>query len=220
MSSSISRGKPAAWAPALTFRSIQGIAKSSNAREDRATQPARQTDSECEHKVRAAYEQGLQEGRSVADRLAAARAQELIRPTLDGFRAITEDLAHSKSRLRGEAEEDVVKLALAISRRVLHRELSTDPEALLGLVRAAWDRVDGRETHRLRLSPEDAEIVRENRSDLNLPPRLEIDADPSLVRGSAFFETSRGTLDASISTQLGEIERGLTDVLLRHKAGA
>ena len=36
-----------------------------------------------------------------------------------------------------------------------------------------------------------------------------------LTQGSAVFETSRGELDASVDTQLAEIERGLTDVLER-----
>ena len=87
------------------------------------------------------------------------------------------------------------------------------------MIRAAWDRVDGRETQRLRLSPDDAAIVQQYRNALNLPPRVEVVSDPELARGSAFFDTSRGSLDASIATQLGEIERGLTDVLKRHKAG-
>jgi len=48
---------------------------------------------------------------------------------------------------------------------------------------------------------------------LNFPPALEIVADASLQAGSAIFETSRGELDASINTQLAEIDRGLADVV-------
>ncbi len=218
MSSKISRNKPVAETPILRFRSIHGIA---HVRETAAESPSPNSrpDAEVEARIRAAYEQGLMEGRSAADSLAAGRAQEMVRPALDGFRTMVEDLVRAKAKLRGEAEEDVVKLALAISRRVLHRELAVDPEALIGLVRAAWDRVEGRETHRMRLSPPDAALVQQHRAALNLPPKVEIEADPALARGSALFETSRGVLDASVNTQLGEIERGLADVLSRHKAG-
>ena len=104
-------------------------------------------------------------------------------------------------------------LAIAIARRVLHRELATDPEAILGLVKAAFQRCDARETYRLRVSPTDAEVVRENREPLRLPPAVEIVSDAGLARGSAIFETSRGELDASAATQLAEIERGFADVL-------
>jgi flagellar assembly protein FliH len=44
---------------------------------------------------------------------------------------------------------------------------------------------------------------------------LELVSDAKLPRGSAIFETSRGDLDASIDTQLLEIERGFTDIIRR-----
>jgi flagellar assembly protein FliH len=41
-------------------------------------------------------------------------------------------------------------------------------------------------------------------------------ADASREPGAVIFETQRGNLDASIESQLQEIERGLTDRLGRH----
>jgi flagellar biosynthesis/type III secretory pathway protein FliH len=40
--------------------------------------------------------------------------------------------------------------------------------------------------------------------------------DGSRDPGAAVFETERGNLDASVESQLGEIERGLADALRRH----
>jgi flagellar assembly protein FliH len=113
----------------------------------------------------------------------------------------------------------MVRLALAIAQRVLHREIATDPLAILGLVRTGLDRLSARELHRLRLSPGDAQIAIDNRADMELPPAVEILPDPSLPPGSAIFETTRGELDASISTQLGEIERGFADLVVRRRSG-
>jgi len=44
---------------------------------------------------------------------------------------------------------------------------------------------------------------------------LDISADPSLQPGGLVIETKRGNLDASVETQLKEIERGFTDRLGR-----
>ena len=44
---------------------------------------------------------------------------------------------------------------------------------------------------------------------------IELVPDGTQQRGGAVFETSRGLLDASIETQLQEIERGLADQLQR-----
>ncbi len=41
-------------------------------------------------------------------------------------------------------------------------------------------------------------------------------ADPSRQPGDVVFETERGNLDASVDSQLLEIERGLTDRLRKH----
>jgi flagellar assembly protein FliH len=125
------------------------------------------------------------------------------------------ELTGMRKHFRAQAEADTVALAIAIARRVVHRELTADPEAILGLVKAAFQKCDARETHKLRVSPQDEEVVRGQRGMLNLPPALEVVADGGLVRGSAIFETSRGDLDASVDTQLMEIDRGLADVLRR-----
>jgi flagellar assembly protein FliH len=168
---------------------------------------------EAEARVRTAYNQGLAAGEAAA----RERAQQKLDPVLHGLNKIIAELAALKKHVRAEAEDDAVKLAIAIARRVLYRELATDPEAILGLVKAAFSKLNARETQRLRLSPSDAAMIQEHRAKLQIPPGLEIASDGSLTPGSAIFETSRGDLDASIETQLSEIDRGLTDALKRRK---
>jgi len=136
-----------------------------------------------------------------------------MNPTIAAFQKIVDELAGQGRRLRGEGERDMVKLAVAIARRILRREIALDPEVVLGLVKAAFAKLESRETHRLRVSPSDAALLREHRQSLSLPPAVEIVDDGSLSQGSAIFETARGNLDASIDTQLGEIERGLADIV-------
>ncbi len=159
----------------------------------------------------AAYQQGVAAGEASATQ----RAQAKLDPALASFSAIVAELAASRKKLRVEAETAAVALALEVARRVLHREVAADPEAILGLVKAAFQKCDARSTERLRISPPDAEAIGEHRARLNFPQALEIIPDRSLPRGSVIFETSRGDLDASVDTQLAEIERGLADVLKR-----
>jgi flagellar assembly protein FliH len=168
---------------------------------------------EAEARIRTAYNQGLAAGEAAAQQ----RAQQKLDPVLHGLNTMIAELASLRKRVRAEAEDDAVKLAIAIARRVLYRELATDPEAILGLVKAAFSKLNARETHRLRVSPSDAQVVQEHRAKLQIPPGLEIAPDGSLTTGSVIFETSRGELDASVDTQLSEIDRGLTDALKRRK---
>lgn len=139
------------------------------------------------------------------------QAKAVLDPVAEQLARTAADLAQTRRKLRRDAEDDVVKLSLAIARRILHRELSIDPEAILGVVKAALDKLEGREIDRLRVNPEDAEIVRRHMERAGAPQRFEIVPDARLGRGCAVFETSRGNMDASVDTQLEEIQRGLVD---------
>lgn len=126
-----------------------------------------------------------------------------------------EEMSGLRQRFRQEAEEDVVALALAIARRILHRELTMAPNALLGLVKAALEKMGACEVHRVRVSPEDAPLVKQYLDKMGLPQRVDVTADPTLERGAILLDSSRGTLDASVETQIDEIERGLADLVRR-----
>jgi flagellar assembly protein FliH len=199
---------PVAWRPA-------GGPKRPRAAETGGTSEALSPEFqlESEARARAAYAQGLAAGEAAA----AQAAQQKLDPAVIGLNAIIAELASLRKRTRAEAEDDAVRLAIAIARRILYRELSTDPDAILGLVKAAFSKLNARETHRLRLSPLDAATVQQYRAKLQIPPGLELVSDAALTPGSAIFETTRGDLDASVDTQLAEVERGLTDVLKRRK---
>lgn len=166
---------------------------------------------EAEARLQAVQKQAYAAG----EQAGTQKAMERLIPALAAFESMTKQLAGMSSHVRQEAEVGTVQLAVAIARRVLHRELAVDPEAVLGLVKSAGARLNAREVRRLRVAPDDARAISEHRAALNLPQGLEVLADPSLPRGSAIFETTRGEMDASVGTQLDEIERGLTDLVRR-----
>lgn len=161
--------------------------------------------------------QCYQDGFAAGQRAGAQQAAQELEPVLVRMARTIEEMTTLRGRARAEAEEDAVRLAIAVARKILHREFSVDPEALLGLVKAALQRIDARELHRLRFHPADVPALERHLQANGMPARLEVHADPNLERGSAIFETARGTLDASISTQLQEIERGFIDVVRRNR---
>ena len=207
MSSKLYRPGDAAAAPPIAWRQ----AGTQAAQAVRPRDPGARGEEDIEAQLQAAYQQGHAAGEAAG----AQRAAQRLDPVFAGLNGLLQELAAIRPRLRQEAEEDTVKLAVAIARRVLYRELATDPEAILGLVKAAFSRLNARESHRLRVSPADAAAIQESRARRELPENLEIHPDGSLPQGSAIFETSRGDLDASAGTQLGEIERGLADLMRR-----
>lgn len=160
---------------------------------------------ELEAARREAYQQGIEEGRRQA-------AAQLENETARAARAV-EELAGLKPRLRASAERELVELALAIARRILRRELHVDAEAVLGLAKAALEKASLREVTEVRLHPGLAAPVRAHLARIGAPQSIEIREDPSLEPGAVLVETVRGTIDASLETQLDEIGRGLADTL-------
>lgn len=152
-------------------------------------------------------------GRQEGEASALAQWQQAIERT---SRAVVE-MAGMRNRIRREAEDDVVRLSMAMARRILRRELTMDPEALLGVVKAALERIDIRETHKVRVRTEDCPVVAAHLERIGSPHRVEVVSDPTLERGGVVFETERGNMDGSVETQLEEIERGFVDLLGRKR---
>ena len=156
-----------------------------------------------------AFQKGLRQGEAEGRKQSLAQLDAEIQRL---GRSITE-LAGRRQTIRREAEEELVRLSLAIARRILHRELTVDPEALTGLVKAALEKVELRDTFRVRTHPEHAGAVARCLAQAGAPQKIEVVPDTSLEKGGVIFETGRGSLDASAETQLAEIQRGLADLL-------
>ena len=152
-----------------------------------------------------AFAEGLRQARE------EATAQ--VRSLQDSVGQTLASLAQTKRKLRQEGEVELLKLSLAIARRILHREISIDAEALHGLVHAAMQKLQNREISRVRVHPAGADAVRTALERIGAAPAIEISSDPSLKGGDMVFETQFGELDASIDSQLAEIQRGFADRL-------
>ena len=161
---------------------------------------------ELERKVQEARETGRREGEAAARQAAQTQLQGVLQKLTVSIQE-TVDL---RPRLRREAEADLVRLAVAIARRILNREVNTDPEAIGGLVRVGLEKLRSQEVTRLVVHPEFQKAIQELLQRQGVA-HVEIAADPAQDRGTVIFQTNRGNLDLSIETQLREISRGLTD---------
>ena len=162
-----------------------------------------------QQQVREAHAAGVREGETNGKNRAVAELQ----PVVERLGRSIQEISNLRARLRREAEEDVVRLALAIARRVVRREISADPDALRGLVVAALEKLQGQEISRVKVHPSHVAMMKSCLQQSLNGGQVDILPDPSRELGAVIFETSRGNLDASVDSQLNEIERGLADRL-------
>jgi flagellar assembly protein FliH len=162
------------------------------AREARARQEGKE---QAEAELRAEYEKKL-----AAERAALAQA---IR-----------QFAHEQETYFAHVESEVVRLALAIARKILHREAQVDPLLLAGVVRIGLDKVEAGTRVRLRVHPDQIATWQQFFAQQpDVQPVPELMGDATLGAGHCLLETELGSSDLTLETQLKEIEQGFFDLL-------
>lgn len=163
----------------------------------------------AETKSRQSYLAGVRAG----EESARQSLESGVRETIQQLAATIAELAETRGETIRRAEADTVRLSIEIARRVLHRELSVDGSALEGLIKAAIEKLENQEVYRVRIHPDQEKLVRTCLDQTGRGQSITVVSDPVQPKGGAVFEISRGSLDASVGTQLAEIERGLIDQL-------
>lgn len=155
---------------------------------------------------------GLEEGRAeerarLAEILAAREAQYK-----SDLAKVVERFDAASERYLQEAEQEVVRLALAVAARILRREAQMDPLLLTGAVRVALGQLAPTTRIRLRVPQADVALWTEA---IALLPKLstkpEVIAGEGMRTGECVLETDLGSVDLGIRAQLAEIERGFFD---------
>lgn len=149
--------------------------------------------------------------KEMEDKIAQERAQ-VVKSCQEFFR--------DRARYFAGVEAEVVKLALAIAARVLHREAKLDPLLLAGVVRIALEKVEEDSTTVLRVPVSEVETWREVflATDGSSGSTLQIVGDVRLGAGDCVINTNVGTVELGVDAQLQEIERGFFDLLQRRPA--
>jgi flagellar assembly protein FliH len=202
------RKKATGAAPPPKLRNLSPGARGENAQlRERVDELTR----ELEIKTKEAFEQGFRAGDGAARN--AMEAQ--MRSAMQGLAATVAEVSATRPETIRRAEADTVRLAIEIARRVLHRELSLDPSALEALIKAAIAKLQNQEIFKVRVHPDQQQLMRQCLEQSGRGSAVEVLSDPGQPRGRVSFEIARGTLDASVDTQLREIENGLVDQLER-----
>lgn len=154
---------------------------------------------------RDAFMKGYAQGERAGAEAAAARGEAVVRrlsETVDELRTL-------RTELLQKAEHQVVHLALAIARRIVHREVTLDPDLVAAMGRVAIDRLNTVATATIHLHPEDyAAVVRGGPAAPEDGPTTLV-ADPLVRRGGCLVHSDFGIIDVGVDAQIHEIARTL-----------
>jgi flagellar assembly protein FliH len=154
---------------------------------------------------RDAFSKGFAQGERAGSEAAAQRGEAMLRrltETLEELTTLREQMIH-------QTERQMVQLALAVARRIVHREVSIDQDLLIAMARVALDRLGENAQVTVRLSPQDFEATSAARSAQWTGTHVTVVADARVGRGGCRVESEFGAMDAGVDAQIQEIARAL-----------
>ena len=127
--------------------------------------------------------------------------------------AILQSVHENHATFFRAAERQVVDLALQIAQKVVEREVENMPDLAVNVIRSALEEMDARTAVRVRVSPDDQELLRRRWQQV-VPPgigpdHIELVADERIQAGGAVIETTQGQVDAQLETKLAQLGNAL-----------
>lgn len=156
---------------------------------------------------REAWEQGHALGREAGlvaaqqeARAAAAEAERRVQQLQSILELMTRPLAD----LDQQVQRQLALLAGAIARHIIRRELKTQPDEIVAVVRETVGLLPivARQV-RVHLHPEDAELVRSRLASASGERAWSIVEDPMLARGGCRVTSETSSIDAQLEQRLG-----------------
>lgn len=156
---------------------------------------------------REAWERGFAQGRAAG--IAAATAeQDRLTAEARARVARLEEILVLMSEPFAEFEDEVLRqlasLSGAVARQVVRRELHTEPQQIIGVIRETLALLPAaaREV-RVHLHPEDAALVRGLLAEPGADRAWSVAEDPVIGRGGCRVTSENSTIDAQVEARLG-----------------
>jgi flagellar assembly protein FliH len=154
---------------------------------------------------RDAFAKGFAQGERAGSEAAKERGEAMLRRLTQTI----EELTTLRTHMIQQTERQMVQLALAVARRIVHREVSLDQDLLIAMARVALERLGESARVTVRLHPEEFEATAAGRAAEWTGTAVEVVADARVGRGGCRVESDFGMMDAGVDAQIQELARAL-----------
>jgi flagellar assembly protein FliH len=149
-------------------------------------------------------------------RLGAEEGKKHVYPALTGLAQAVQSLIVFEERMVTRFTPEMVRLALAIAEKIVGRAVEADPQIVASVLERAKKEITEARLIRVRLNPADHCILAELRPELVRSTEsggrtIEVAPSDDVARGGCRIETEIGVVDATIPTQIEEIQRQLLE---------
>lgn len=158
-----------------------------------------------------AYEKGLRQAQQEieGDRQAAIQQSQ----------ALLEEARQSKLKVFRSCEGDIVRLVMAMVKKVIAGELNTNPDIIINILQEAIDFLDRPENITVYVNPQEVENILEVMDKGYLTDigtnhiNMDIKADERVSRGGCLLESDAGSVDAQLETRIASVNNAIQEVV-------
>ena len=163
-------------------------------------------DKVLEKEIAALKEKARREGLEQGRKEGMAQARQEVDLYTSRFSDLINALATPLEQLSDEVEDELVKLAVAIAKQIVRRELKIEPAQVIGVVKEALNALPAAgQNIKLHLNPEDAKLVAEIMLANVSGRKWELVENPIMERGGCRIETDSSSVDATIESRVAAI---------------
>lgn len=169
----------------------------------------RQAEIIMEESREAGYSKGFSEGKTEF----VEKYSSFLRQLED----LLDQVRQEREKVIDNMENDIVDLSFTIAESVLKYELDRDSKAYESIIQNAINAVKETDRSMLRIHPDGefaaSQIKKNPPFEMEWVRDMEIVTDPYLKKGDCIMDTSIGSVDTGIATQLEQIRKSFNDLL-------
>lgn len=172
--------------------------------------PRGEVTGETEQDVTTIEEQAFKKGFEKGEKEGLESARQRVGALLSSFNEALLELDSLKKELLLNSERESVELSLAVAKKIVCQEITTNRNVVLSVVKEALKKVVGNENIRVRMCPDDLQFMNEFKSQLpelmDDSSKVIFEGDESIMQGGCIIDTNQGDIDARIEKQLQAVE--------------
>lgn len=173
-----------------------------------------QVQEESEEIKQKAHKEGYESGLKRANEEIEADRQLAIQQSKE----MVEEARQTKLGMMNSSESDMVRLAMAVAKKVIAGELITNPNVIINVLREALSFLDSADNIKVYVNQRDMDRIlevmkTETFSDIgNSDMQIDLKSDNRISSGGCVLESEIGSVDARYETRVENIEKAIQEV--------
>jgi len=128
------------------------------------------------------------------------------------FKEMIKGIEGEKAKMVAEGKKEIIKVAVAIAKKIIKKETQIDPNIILRVAESAFKQIIDAKKIVVKVNPNDKKKIKEMIDLKKEKSNIQIEEDERVQRGGCLITTDKEIVDAQIDHQVKEVEKALMEI--------